>query len=286
MGEMIDKPTMYSKNIAGVSQYINTSLNCDSCFDLKRVEVENKGVTPKYGDKSMVWESEYEVLLTHQQIQIAQNFLKKYFGEEALHLENITPKQIIQAVDKLRLTPEIKMFWFPDDFILIFDCEENIFEREIQEMFDKLVDVQMPPFLVEFYSNRLFLTEEMGMAVFIEYIKFLILKSRDSNVVPSFLVDLFWREHFTNTVHYRWLCENVFGLNSPILYEQHSSSEFKERYEITLKTYEDTFKSDAIPFIWKSYGEEIELKRTKFYEANLYRLALYEFYEKEMGNFD
>jgi hypothetical protein len=54
MGEMVDKPTMYSKNIAGVSQYINTSLNCDSCFDLKRVEVENKGVTTKYGNKSMV----------------------------------------------------------------------------------------------------------------------------------------------------------------------------------------------------------------------------------------
>jgi hypothetical protein len=143
------------------------------------------------------------VLLTHQQIQIAKNFLKEYFGEEELHLENVTPKQIIEAVDKLRLTPEIKMSWFPCDFILILDCEENKFEREIQQMFGKLVDVQMPPFLVEFYSNKLFLTEEMGMAVFIEYIKFLILKSRDSNVVPSFLVDLFWREHFANTVHYR-----------------------------------------------------------------------------------
>jgi hypothetical protein len=286
MGEMVDKPSMYSKNIVEVPQNTNASFNCDFCFDLKRVNVENIGVTTKYGNKSMVWENEYEVLLTHQQIQIAKNFLKEYFGEKELHLENVTPKQIIQAVDRLRTTLEIKMFWFSDGFILILDCEENIFEREIQQMFDKLVDVQMPPFLVEFYSNKLFLTEEMGMAVFIEYIKFLILKSRDSNVVPSFLVDLFWREHFTNTVHYRWLCENVFGLNSPILYEQPSSSEFKERYEITLKTYEDTFKSEAIPFIWKSYGEESELKRTKFYEANLYRLALYEFFEKETGNFD
>jgi hypothetical protein len=217
-------------------------------------------------------------------MQIAKNFFREY-AITKVQSEGIKVTEIVIYIQKLRQLDGFSVFQFPEDFIGTLNIDVSKSSEQTQTLFNFFVDIRMPSYMMKSFIERIFITEDMGIAVLIEYIKFLILKSTNHDIVPSFLVDLFWREHFTNTVHYRELNESVFGKESFILYEQSSGGSFKERYEITLKSYEDTFKFEAIPFIWKSYDEEIELKKLKFYEANIFRLALYECYEEEIGNF-
>jgi hypothetical protein len=229
-------------------------------------------------------EIDYEVLMSKKQMQIAKEFFRELTKTE-VQSEGIKVTEIVRGVHKLRQLNGFSAFQFPEDFINTLNIDVSKSAEQIQTLFNVLVDIRMPSYMMKSFIERIFITEDMGIAVLIEYIKFLILKSTNHDIVPSFLVDLFWREHFTNTAHYRELNESVFGKDNFILYEQSSGGSFKQRYEITLITYEDTFKIEAIPFIWKSYDEEIELKKLKFYEANIFRLALYECYEEEIGNF-
>jgi hypothetical protein len=151
---------------------------------------------------------------------------KKYFSKIALaNQENETFEisEVKQIIEDLKSSNDIKTFTFSEEAAKVLNIDISNAPKEVQKIFEAIIDMEMPEALFTFYKNKLMLDEDQVIIVIVEYTKFLILKAlKPKETIPSMLLNLFWSkqsnhlgvtclgEHFTSTRHYRNTCENLF----------------------------------------------------------------------------
>jgi hypothetical protein len=208
-GGYLDKPTPRTDNCKYKEISMNDLYESDSRF-----KVHNK-----YEDFD---ECSFDVLLSISQISDT----KKYFSKIALaNQENETFEisEVIQIIEDLKSSNDIKTFTFSEEAAEVLNIDISNAPKEVQKIFEAIIDMEMPEALFTFYKNKLMLDEDQVIIVIVEYAKFLILKAlKPKETIPSMLLNLFWSkqsnhleitclgEHFTSTRHYRNTCENLF----------------------------------------------------------------------------
>ena len=228
-------------------------------------------------------EVKYEMMVTEEQLR----FIKEFITEESLKIEEINEKVEVDVYQKILRKWKKKMpslFSSKDLSQIQWDHNIDSPDQEIYELLDKIYESRFPEDLLHLFSKKLNLSEEETFTIFIEYLRFIILKAKNPEITlyPSFLVDQLHREHFVLTKHYRDFCKNVFD-TQPILYKTLPKDipSFKEGYGNTLDLYKSTFGVNPSTYAWRDFEEELSLINQKYYNINILRLWLYIFYEKE-----
>ena len=182
----------------------------------------------------------------------------------------------------MKKTEDLNFFGCFNESLLKTGVKFQEIDQNISNLFNILLTVEFPEHLLTQFSTRLNLSEKESFIIFIEYLKFLIMKHFNSNslIIPSFLVNQLWRDHFTLTKHYRDLFMNIFN-SEIIIYTPipTTNEEFKEAYESTQIVYQSTFQSSWNKFVWKDISEEIQLNIKEYLNVNLLRLVIYNVYD-------
>lgn len=135
----------------------------------------------------------YEVLLTPEQLEAAKELISQKVETFEVN-KTIAVDEVAQLTQSINFQEEIGIF-HKSEFAnepLISDTE--MFDSKVKSVFLKLLNMDLPQSLLKSFCSKLLLSEEQAVIVLVEYIKFLILKSIDSECVPSFLIDQFWRK--------------------------------------------------------------------------------------------
>jgi hypothetical protein len=127
-----------------------------------------------------------------------QHLLKKTENNE-----EIESSIIVKFIENLTQKLEMKLITFSDKFLNTINCNFSDCDSNIQTQFDALMNLDMPSLMMKEFRLKLLLEDGQDFVILIEYLKFLVLKSKDEDIVPSFFIDQLWKEHFTNTKHYR-----------------------------------------------------------------------------------
>ena len=122
---------------------------------------------------------------------------------------------------------------------------------------NKVLRTSFPEYILKWLKEKLFISSETSIALFIEYAKFIILKSRFPQewIWPHY-IDQVWREHFVYTKHYFDFWYDILNWEDGIIEYSHpqlSFEEFDQMYSKTKELYTFVFGVEPIKLINREY---------------------------------
>jgi hypothetical protein len=222
-------------------------------------------------------------MMTLEQI----NKLKALF---TLHFEQLPFTKNLPLNDVLTLIEDSKkisgILTFPNSEKMVDNLNFDFtnLPENLQKIGNLLLDIDFPVELKDALKAKFMLSEEFTTVIMVEYVKFIILKLKFPLVVPSFLVGIFWEEHFVFSRHFRNTMELLNDSNTTCLKFEKTDDggNFHDRYEYTLKNYKEVFGHDPNPDVWFLIERENELRESHFYNVNILRLSLYHWFEESV----
>ncbi|CAI2361049.1 unnamed protein product [Moneuplotes crassus] len=225
-------------------------------------------------------EQNYELIVTPGQLEFIKAYLKEKMDDFIINKGCFEVQELKAMLDELENQDEYSNLKSYDQLDQV-DLLEGEVSHEAKILFEKLLDVNFPDHLLYLYSRKMQISEEESFIIFIEYLKFLILKylNPEADIVPSFRIDQFWRDHFVLTKNYRDISLNIFESENIVLYSQTTSSDFPQNYEKILDLYQETFGCAPHGYVWGSATDEQSFYDQDFLYVNTLRLAVYTVYE-------
>lgn len=126
-------------------------------------------------------------------------------------------------------------------------------------------------FLDRFVQDHEGIDKEKAYRIWVEYLKFMVLKVKYSHKTPSVLVDLMWHQHITYTRSYFKLMEFIADArgtdfeylhHDPTVGGDESKLKYRKQYEDTLELYKKEFNEVPPKDIWQSVDDRFQTKVT------------------------
>ena len=171
------------------------------------------------------------------------------------------------------------------------NCIDNLLikSKDWVSLVNTILETWFPESLLQWVQDKLFITSETAVALFIEYAKFIILKANYyGDLICPFYIDQVWREHFVLTKHYFDFCFEILGWEDGIIEYPHlnlSYEGYKKVYVDTVKLYSSVFGREPDRKVWRDVDCEYEAYSNHLITVNLYSLVDYfqmcEFLDKD-----
>lgn len=191
---------------------------------------------------------------------------ESYQNTYNLSLKNFM--EFIEINEKPRLNEKINQILKDHEkpFALIPGLKTISNRNDYIKLAEKIDSIIFPANFLNILMQRLLISSEIAVALFVEYKKFLLMNLiSEFSIAPSGLVDEVWHLHMLFTREYFDCCKALKGniiLHVPLIENSQSEKEnLKGFYDKTLSLYEELFGVTPDLKFWPSEREEENKKR-------------------------
>ena len=244
------------------SSYIRDLFQKNSVFN--HYEDYNKEISENY--------QQYHVILTPEELEMVVLSIKS-------SVKLLSKDDILSTIEVL--SKENDKFTLTENFgVDLIKSDEEWFKQ-----FQNLTEISFPSCLSYWIESKLRVDSDSTCVILLEYIKFLILKSRNpSEWIPSYFISRVWIEHWVLTKHFSEIWENILGVKEETMHFVQSPTDwevFKDMYENTLELYRGAFGWEPHNQVWRDWQTEFSESNKTRLNVNLERLVNYYYFENQ-----